>query len=125
GLERRLDAGGGQDRLELLRLADVLGHGQLHHFAHPDASSTWGTGANSATPPGSWSSAPPFRRRGLPRSSNGISIVSKSFGTTVSGKTVRASRATWPPPYRLEMCVSASSCTPASRASSAAPIAVE
>ena len=34
----------------------------------------------------------------------------------MSGKTVRASRSTSPPPYRLERCVSASSRTPASRA---------
>ena len=39
------------------------------------------------------SRAPPLTSRGTPRSGNGTSIRSKSRGTTVSGKTARASRA--------------------------------
>ena len=86
GSELRLDPGGGEDRLELLALGDVPGDGDLHHLAHePEGTSARG------------SRAPRFTSSGLPRSGNGTSIRSKSRGTTVSGKTVRASRSTSPP----------------------------
>ena len=52
-------------------------------------------------------------------------MISKSLGTTVSGKTSRASRAISGPKYRFERCVSASMRTPAAAASPAAPAAVE
>jgi hypothetical protein len=52
-------------------------------------------------------------------------MISKSRGTTVSGKTARASRAISGPKYLLERCVRASIFTPAARARAAAPAAVE
>src|SRR6202000_1699714 len=53
---------------------------------------------------------------GSPRSGNGISIVSKSRGTTVLGNTARASSRSWPSGCRVETWLSASSVTSASRA---------
>ena len=52
-------------------------------------------------------------------------MISKSLGTTVSGKTSRASRAISGPKYRFERCVRASMRTPAAAATPAAPTAVE
>jgi hypothetical protein len=52
-------------------------------------------------------------------------MISKSLGTTVSGKISRASRAISGPKYRFERCVSASIRTSAALATAAAPAAVE
>jgi hypothetical protein len=52
-------------------------------------------------------------------------MISKSLGTTVSGKTRRASRAISGPKYRFERCVRARILTLAARAISAAATAVE
>ena len=82
------DPGRAQELLDLLRLGDVLGQGDLNHPGH---CTTSGSGAGSGASR-RWA-APPLTRRGEPRSANGTSITSKSFGTTVSGKIVRASRA--------------------------------
>src|SRR5581483_7458840 len=94
GLELGVDAGQPQDLLDLLGLGDVLRQGYLNHLGHAAPSSP--TDTASSTGAGSCSrrcSAPPFTSLGPPRSSNPTSIVSKSFGTTVAGNTVRASRA--------------------------------
>src|SRR5262245_30303752 len=125
GLEHGVDAGRLQDGLHLLRLGDVLGERYLDHPAHDNGSSPTSTtasiGAGASTP----LAAPPFTSRGIPRSLNGSSMISKSLGTTVSAKTSRASRAASRPEYRLERCVRASSSTPASQATVAASAAVE
>src|SRR5262249_20630578 len=95
GLEVCVDTRQAEDLLDLLCLGDVFRQGYLNHLGHPAPSSP--TGTASSTGSGAcrsrlWS-APPFTSRGPPRSSNPTSIVSKSFGTTVSGNTVRPSRA--------------------------------
>ena len=68
--------------------ATRLGERDLHERAHETAS-----GAGSGCSASRCCATPPLTRRGAPRSGNGTSITSKSFGTTVSGKIVRASRA--------------------------------
>src|SRR5829696_151220 len=83
------DPGLAQDPLELLGLGDALGEGDLDEARHGTAS---GSGVGSGT--SRRCRTPPFTRRGEPRSEKGTSITSKSLGTTVSGKIVRASRAT-------------------------------
>src|SRR5205807_4685869 len=88
-LELRDDSRLVEDRLQLLGLGDVLGERDLHELGHGTASSRSGS-ATSSRP---WRTAA-LTRRGAPRSGNGTSITSKSFGTTVSGKIVRASRST-------------------------------
>src|SRR4051812_23265432 len=68
---------------------------------------------------------PPLTSDGPPRSGNGISITSKSRGTTVSANVSRASFSTSRPKYRDERCVSASIRTSAAAATCAASRAVE
>src|SRR5262249_50335733 len=83
--ELGLDAGGAKDLLNLLGLADVAGHSDSDHLRH--------CGADDTTSCSRRRDAPPLTRRGGPRSANGTSTVSKSRGTTVSGKIARASSA--------------------------------
>src|SRR5204863_299876 len=120
-LELRGDPGLVEDRLQFLRLRDVLRERDLHELGHQGTASS-GSGSVIAS---RLRRTAPLTRCGIPRSGNGTSITSKSFGTTVSGKIVRASRAISGPKYRFDRCVSASSETSASRASSAASSAVE
>src|SRR2546430_6271085 len=123
-LDRRLELGHdsrlAEDRLQLLGLRDVLGERDLHELGHGTAFSRSGSTTSSRR-----RRTPPLTSRGEPRSENGTSITSKSFGTTVSGKMVRASRAISGPKERFDRCVSARKDTSASRASSAASSAVE
>src|SRR4051794_38542082 len=88
-LELRRDPRLAKDRLQLLRLGDVLRQRHLHQVRHGTASSRSGSTTSSRP-----RRTPPFTNRGAPRSGKGTSITSKSLGTTASGKTVRASRAT-------------------------------
>src|SRR5690349_3669521 len=94
GLELRRDPGGVENRLDLLCLGHVLGQRHLHHPRHelssPIGTASWaGTGCSRRL-----CSAPPLTRTGPPRSSNRSPMISKSLGTTVEGKTSRASRTT-------------------------------
>src|ERR1044072_1468274 len=108
GLELRLDSCCLEDRLDLLGLGDVLGERDLHESGHRAVSSCmavlFSPGASS---PRLWS-APPLIRCGPPRSWNRTSMISKSFGTTVSGKTARASPPPSRPKYSVDRCVRAS-----------------
>src|SRR5262249_13197356 len=118
-LDGRVDARVPEDLLHLLGLGDVAGDRDLNHAGHDgsiiDASAGSARGGR----------APLFTSRGAPRSGNGHSISSKSRGTTLSGKTPRASSASSGPKYLGETWVSASRRTCASRATSAASVAVE
>ena len=83
-LQLGLDVRFGEHRLDLFRLGDVVGGGQVNHLRHcglDDTDSGWSC------------LAPPFTSCGVPRSAKGIWMTSKSRGTTVSGNTSRASRA--------------------------------
>src|SRR5919197_1961804 len=90
---RRLELRGNprlvEDRLQLLGLCDVLRECDLHELSHHGTASS---GSGSATGSRLRRTAP-LTSCGDPRSGNGTSITSRSFGTTVSGKIVRASRA--------------------------------
>src|SRR6266511_2575890 len=79
------DARRRQEALDLLRLVDVAGDRKLHHASHE---------GSDDTASGAVCTAPPLTSAGTPRSGNGISITSKSRGTTVSAKNSRASRST-------------------------------
>src|SRR5262245_38146199 len=92
-LELGVDPGRAQNRLQFLRLGHVARHRHLHHPRHSCASSPVDTASFSPR----LASAPPLSSCGPPRSAKRTSIVSKSLGTTVFGKIVRASRATSPP----------------------------
>src|SRR5439155_15835802 len=115
-LQLGLDSGAVQDLLDLLGLANVSGYNGVNHLAHCAADDTGSRSRRRV--------APPLTSCGVPRSANGTSITSKSRGTTVSGKTTCASRAISGPKYRFERWVRASRPTSASRASSAACVAV-
>src|SRR3954451_24996818 len=84
-----VDTGSAQDHLDLLRLRDVARNRDSNHLAH--------CGADDTTSGSRRCEAPPFKSCGVPRSTYGTSTTSKSRGTTVSGKTSRASRAISPP----------------------------
>src|SRR5207248_9084734 len=86
-LDRRVDTRVAQDLLQLLRLCDVTRHRDMNYPAH-DCSII---GASAGSLRGG--RAPLLTSRGAPRSGNGTSMRSKSRGTTVSGKTARASSA--------------------------------
>src|SRR5262245_21544533 len=104
-----------QQILQLLGFSHVAGNGDLDEARH-DASDPIAAFCERA---------PERMSSGVPRSGNGMSTMSKSRGTTVSGKTSRASSTTSWPKYRVDRWVSASSRTPASCATSAASPAVE
>src|SRR5207302_3730657 len=116
GLERRRDADGTEDLLDLLRLTRVGGDCGMHHLAHCAADDTGSASRRCA--------APPLTSCGPPRSGNGTSIASKSLGTTLAGKIACASFAISGPKYRFDRCVNASIATPACRPTSAAWVAV-
>src|SRR5215210_2570878 len=115
-LELRLDSRGLQDRLELLRFRDVAGDGYLNHPRHR-------TGTSTPSLQGGF--APARTSSGNPRSWNGTTMISRSRGTTVSGKIAWASRSISPPKYRFDRCVRTRRPTSARRATSAASVAVE
>src|SRR5437870_10782546 len=92
-LQLRVDSRQAQDLLDLFGFGDVLRQGDLHQLGHAVPSSPTVTACSIGTGCVRRCSPPPFTSRGPPRSSNPTSIVSKSFGTTVAGNTVRASRA--------------------------------
>src|ERR671931_2312419 len=85
GLELGIDTGAAEDLFDLLRLANVACDGCVDHLAHC-ALDDKASGARR------WR-APSRTSWGVPRSANGTSMTSKSRGTTVSGKSSRASLA--------------------------------
>ena len=90
-LELRVDPGRLEDRLDLLGLGHVLGERDLHHLVIGRSPRHRRLGSRCLGR--SASQRATLDSCGPPRSWNGSSMISKSLGTTVSGKTARASRA--------------------------------
>ena len=90
GLQLRLDAGRGEKPLQLLRFGHVTCDCHLYEPRHGSWDPIAASAPRSARAPARTSS-------GAPRSGKGIWTRSKSRGTTVSGKSSRASATTsWP-----------------------------
>src|SRR5215218_4620758 len=97
-LQLRGDARFLEDRFQLFGLGDVAGDGDLNHSSHRIPSSMVAGTASPLSGDGRclWV-APPLTSSGDPRSGNGTTMISRSRGTTVFGKTACASRSISPP----------------------------